>query len=106
MNNHVSRAKQFLAYDSLKGFKSYLKKKERIIIKRKELLVDAKDELDWKLKQIKIGKMLRVVYYDVDNYVSDEGMVTDLNLELKKLIIVDRVINILDIVQIESNYFN
>ena len=39
--NHTSRAKLFLPFDSLKGFRDYLKCKERVVVDKKQLSSDA-----------------------------------------------------------------
>ncbi|MEG0367090.1 MAG: hypothetical protein RR585_09660 [Coprobacillus sp.] len=103
----ADRAKIFLSFDALKGFRDYLKSKERILVSRKELLADTCDELDWKIQQIEIGRMVKIVYYDKQDYVSLEGMVTKLDLETdKKIMIVDKLIDIKDIVGIQGVMFD
>ena len=47
--NHTSRAKLFLPFDSLKGFRDYLKCKERVVVDKKQLSSDACEVLDRKL---------------------------------------------------------
>lgn len=102
-NDKTNRASMFLSFDSLKGFKNCLKEKERIVVDKKELMIDAYEELNWKIHQIKIGSMVHIVYYDKDDYVSLQGIVTDIDLEYNKSIkIVEKEIPILDIVKIDE----
>lgn len=105
-NQKIDRAKLFQPFDSLKGFSSYIRNKEKIVIARKELCSDTLYELDWKIHQVKIGTMISIVYYDKNKYVFLEGMVAKLDLEQSKTItIVNKTIQLTDIVKISSHYF-
>lgn len=98
----LNRAKLFLSFDSLKGYKEMVKKKERIVVKRPELSEDSYYELDWKIHQIKVGELIKIIYFDRFEFISLEGMVTTIDLENKKQIkIVDKVIAIHNIMKIE-----
>ena len=98
----LNRAKLFLSFDSLKGYKEMVKKKERIVVKRPELSEDSYYELDWKIHQIKVGELIKIIYFDRFEFISLEGMVTAIDLENKKQIkIVDKVIAIDNIMKIE-----
>ena len=98
----LNRAKLFLSFDSLKGYKEMVKKKERIVVKRPELSEDRYYELDWKIHQIKVGELIKIIYFDRFEFISLEGMVTAIDLENKKQIkIVDKVIVIHNIMKIE-----
>ena len=98
----LNRAKLFLSFDSLKGYKEMVKKKERIVVKRPELSEDSYYELDWKIHQIKVGELIKIIYFDRFEFISLEGMVTAIDLENKKQIkIVDKVIAIRNIIKIE-----
>ena len=104
-SSSVNRAKLFMSFDALKGFKETIRKKERIIVPEIELSPDGFYELDWKIKQVKVGEIIKIVYYDRFEYVSLEGMVADIDLENKKIIrIVDKIINLNNIVKIEGDY--
>ena len=60
--NHANRAKLFLPFDSLKGFRDYLKCKERVVVDRKQLSSDACEELNRKLQKIQKGQMVKIIY--------------------------------------------
>ena len=85
-SSSVNRAKLFMSFDALKGFKETIRKKERIIVPEIELSPDGFYELDWKIKQVKVGEIIKIVYYDRFEYVSLEGMVADIDLENKKIV--------------------
>lgn len=99
----ADRAKLFAPYAALKGYETYLKQKEKIIVPRKLLMSDACELLDRKLHQIELGKMIQVVYYDGMHYLSVEGLVSKLDLEYeKKIQIVQTQISIRDIVEVRG----
>ena len=91
----LNRAKLFLSYDALKGFKERIHEKERIVVNKPILSEDQLYELDWKIKQIKVGMMVSIVYYDNNQFVYKEVIVTGTDFEYKKEIrIVDKYIKI------------
>ena len=91
----LNRAKLFLSYDALKGFKERIHEKERIVVNKPILSEDQLYELDWKIKQIKVGMMVSIVCYDNNQFVYKEGIVTGTDFEYKKEIrIVDKYIKI------------
>lgn len=101
----AERAKQFLPFDSLKGYKDILKQKERVIVKRKQLSWDACELLDRKLHQLEAGLMIKIVYYDQNEYVELEGMVSKIDRMNHIIQIVDHQIPIRAIVELQSNCF-
>lgn len=61
MPKKVDRARLFLSFDALKGFKELLV--EDTSVPRKELCEDQCYELDWKIHQLKEGDQVEVIYY-------------------------------------------
>lgn len=108
----LNRAKLFLSYDALKGFKERIHEKERIIVEKPILSDDRLYELDWKIHQVKQGMMIEIIYYKKDNkgsgfYVYKKGMVADIDLDNKKEVqIVDKRIKIKNILSIEFVEFS
>lgn len=99
------RASIFASFDALKGFREYLRQKERVIIPKRELSEDECDILDRKIHQLKIGEIVTVVYYDNGDYIKIEGVVSKIDLEISKTImIVYRKINVSDIASIEFTH--
>jgi len=97
----AERAKQFLPFDSLKGFRDCLKQKERVIVARKQLSQDDCEVLNQNLNRIALGDMVRVVYYDIDNYIEVHGMVSKIDIEYQKYIqVVDQRIALKDIIEL------
>ena len=58
--NRISRAKQFLPFDALKGLKEALKEKEIEYEERKELSEEALINLDKKFNRIEIGNYAEI----------------------------------------------
>lgn len=102
-NRHKQdRASIFLAFDALKGFKEYLRQKEKVVIAKKELSCDECEILDWKIHQLNVGDVIAVVFYCKEEYIKVEGMVSKIDLEFSKTItIVNKKINVKDIVSID-----
>lgn len=70
----VSRAKQFVPFDALKGFREALAEKERILVDKIELSEEMMEELDRTLHNLKPGEMVSVVYFHNDEYVKITGI--------------------------------
>lgn len=80
-NNRVkmdreNRAKQFMPFDALKGFRDALHEKERIIVPRRELSEEQKEELDVKLRKVNKYDVITVEYFEHGEYVQVSGMVS------------------------------
>ena len=96
------RAKQFLPFDSLKGFYDLVHKEEKIITPRRILTDDELAILSFKYQQLAIGKMITIEHYVVDGYVKTEGMIAKIDEVYHTIIIVNTVINFDDIVDIDA----
>ena len=99
----AQRAQIFQSFDALKGFREILKEQERIVVPKKILSEDDLAELDYKVHQIKVGMIVKIVYYDKGQYVQLEGRVSKINLDTKVLQIVKSKINLKLIVDIRGN---
>lgn len=99
----ADRATIFMSFDALKGFREYLKQKERVVVPKKELSEDECEILDWKIHQLEIGKIATVIFYDKTDYIKIEGIVSKIDLEYSKTIcIVNKKINLSSIIEIEQ----
>ena len=94
------RAKQFMPFDALKGFKEEINKRKRVIVAKRELSEDDLQELQNKVYLINTGMIVEITYYDNDQYVKIKGMVSKINFDLKYIVIVKTKINIDCIVNI------
>ena len=75
----ADRARQFLPFDALKGYKEAIVEKQRVIVSKKDLSEDDAKILDYKLNQVDVGMMINVIYYCENNYVLLEGMVSKID---------------------------
>ncbi|WP_295137310.1 YolD-like family protein [uncultured Catenibacterium sp.] len=78
MPKKVDRARLFLSFDALKGFKELLV--EDTSVPRKELCEDQCYELDWKIHQVQEGDTIEIVYYTGSSYSQIRGTVQTVNL--------------------------
>lgn len=97
----AQRAQMFQAFDALKGFREILKEQERVLVPKKILSEDDLNELNYKIHQIKVGMIIQIVYYDKNQYIQLEGIVSKTNLDTKLIQIVKKKINLLNIVDVE-----
>ena len=99
--NRVSRAKQFLPFDALKGLQEALREKEIEYEEKKELSEDTLSELNDKFNQVENGKSIKLKYYKNGRYSEIEGIVTNIDY-IKKKIQINKTenVNICDIIDI------
>lgn len=95
------RAKQFMPFAALKGYELALREKERVVVPKMELSEDYREELDYKLHQIKKNDMVSVVYFCKDEYLKVTGMVSRIDESARVLKIVNTKIDFGDIYDIE-----
>ena len=91
--DRVSRAKQFLPFDALKGFSEALREKEIEYEEKKELSEESLVELNDKFNQIEIGRSVRLRFYRNGKYVEAYGRVTNIDY-IRKKIQIDKNVNI------------
>ena len=91
MDNY-QRAKQFMPFAALKGYKEALKEKEKQVVKQANILEDTLEELDYTLASLETGDMVSCIYYDEGEYVKLTGMLANINYDFHTITIVDRTI--------------
>lgn len=96
------RAKQFIPFDALKGFRELLKEKEKVIVPKVELSEEAGEELDRKLRAAKRNDVVTVIYFQKGEYLKVTGMVARLDMTARVLQIVNTKIAFEDIYKIEG----
>lgn len=101
--DRADRAKQFMPFDALKGFRDALKEKEKICVPKIELTEYAKAELDLKLHQVHKNDIITVVYYKDQEYLKITGMVSRLDVSARILKIVNTKIPFEDLYQIQDS---
>ena len=98
----VENAKQFMPFDSLKGFREVLEKKE-IVKENRKILTDSSTEmLENEFKKLNIGSSVQITHYYNDQYIVTRGQVTKIDYVNKQIILNNdtkiNVINIIDII--------
>lgn len=99
-NKVENRAKQFVPFAALKGYEEAIRAKERIVVEKIELSEERKSELDFKLHQISKNDIVSVVYFDKDEYIKVEGMVSRLDTDARILKVVNTKIPFEDIYEL------
>ncbi len=103
-----NRAKQFMSFEPLNGFREMLIEKEREIelIGIKELAVDQLDFLDRMIQKLKIGDNIIVVYYNIDDYNKCEGKLKKIDRVNKCIYINNFKINLDVVIDIKKQSIN
>lgn len=99
---YADRAKQFIPFDALKGFWKALQEKERIVVPKAEIPDDAAEAVDHMLHSISQDDMAAVTYYHNGEYVRATGIISKIDMQKKKLSIVNTEILFSDIYEIQK----
>ena len=94
------RAKQFMPFAALKGHMEALRMREKIVVERRELSEEYKEELDRQLRQVHKNDIVTVVYFCNGEYLKMTGMVSKIDETARVLKVVNTKIpfdNIYDI---------
>jgi hypothetical protein len=97
------RAKIFIPFDPLEGFKEALAKKEHEVEaeRKAELSEEARDELDRALEKLDCGMFVRVRYYDGTRRCTLEGAVHALDRKKGVLTVGDTTIELHGLISLE-----
>ena len=93
MRSSVSRAKQFLPFDALKGFSEALREKEIEYEEKRDLSEESLIELNDKFKKKEKDRYVKIKYYKNGRYIEAEGIITNIDY-IKKKIQINKDINI------------
>lgn len=101
MESRVSRAKQFLPFDALKGLQAALREKEIEYEDKKELTEDSLLELEKEFNKMEKGSKVKIRYYKDRKYIDISGIVTNID-SVRKKIQINQIenINMCDIIKI------
>lgn len=98
----LNRAKLFKSFDALKGLNEALREKEKIIVKKVEMLEDKAEKISNTLNILKKGDIAEITYFNFDNYYKITGIISQIDKTFKYLIIVKTKINFDDILSIKK----
>ncbi len=91
------RAKQFMPFAALKGYEEAVRAKEHVVVPKKELTEDRKEELDYALNRAKPMDLVTVVYFCRGEYLKITGALTRIDREARYLKVIDTRIEFVDI---------
>lgn len=97
------RAKQFLPFAALKGYPAALRRKEKIIVPKVEFSEDYQEQLDGKLRQIRVQDVVTAVYFREGEYLKVTGMVSRIERTARVLKIVNTKIPFDDLYDVSYN---
>lgn len=102
--NREERAKQFMAFDALKGLREELKKREEKYLKEQkhELTEEESLILSQKIATLHKGDMVKITFFHNGHYVVLPGELQSVNTAFKYLAVNDRRISFEDIYDIEN----
>lgn len=100
-----SRAKQFIPFDALKGFREALTEKERILVPKRELSEEQQAELDYKLRRLHTMDMVTAEFYQKGEYVQMTGVVSKIDKTNRIIKIVNTKIPFDDISDLQGDIF-
>ena len=106
MASREERARQFLPFDALKGFKKAIKEREKIVVLKKDLSSDMEEFLSYKLNQLRQGIIVKCIYYENNEYIVLEGYVSKVDFVYRFVDIVEKRIYFDDIYDVSSNDIN
>ena len=98
--NRRDRAKQFLPFNSLRGYYDLIREKEKEITPKRELSDYDIEMINNKLLTINKNMMVKVTFYDTDSYKTIEGLVSKIDLNNKYIVIVKTKISFNDISEV------
>ncbi len=101
MQNSDFRAKQFLPFDALKGFREAIRTMEEIHESKRDLSIDELNELDKKIEMIKKNDLIKVKYFYDDQYIETIDTLKKVDNVFKRLILKNSKISFDDIMDIE-----
>lgn len=95
------RAKQFIPFSALKGLDEELKRAEKVLCQKRELLEDEAEELNRKLTDIEAGSRIEIEYYRMGEYVKKKGTVKRVDDVYRVIEVDDKKIKISSIVSLK-----
>lgn len=96
------RAKQFIPFAALKGYEEALRAMEKIVIDKKELSEERKEELDEIMHELTPGDMVTVIFYENEEYIKLTGLVSKIVPDSGYIKIVNKKVALDDIFSLEK----
>lgn len=99
-NDKLERAKQFLPFDALNGFRYFLSLSEKNIEDKTELSDDLTNDINNKIAILKKGMKVQIKYYYGSEYVETTGIVKRIDCIYKNIYLLNSKIGFNDILDI------
>ena len=100
-NSKADRARQFMPFSALRGFGKMIAEQTREKTPKRELSEYDAERLSRKMAMVEKGDLVRVTDYDPDAYVTLDGIVSDLDVPMRRLRVIKTVIPFDDVIDIE-----
>ena len=100
--SRAERARQFMPFAALRGFEELIREQGRTPSPRKELSEEDAERLSQNLRRVERGMLVEVVYYSNGGYVTQRGMVSDVDLTMRTLTVVKNRIPIDEIAELNG----
>lgn len=91
-NDYASRAKIFVPFDALKGYREALKEKEKVVVDKIELSNEMIEYISKVLYKIEKGNMVKIVYYEKNEYIEITGLVSKIDYQSEFIVVVKKKI--------------
>ena len=93
----AERAKQFMPFAALRGFEELIREREIVPDGKSELTEEEAALLSETVKIVKKGDFVAIKYYTDSGYLTDEGIVSAVDLSMKSISVVKKKISFDDI---------
>ena len=100
-NDTLERAKQFLPFDALNGFRDFLSLSEKNIEDKTELSDDLTNIINKKIAILKKGMKVQIKYYYGSEYIETTGVVKRIDCTYKNIYLSNSKIGFSDILDID-----
>lgn len=101
-NKNINRARLFIPFDALKGYKEALQSMEKRFDNKIELFDDWKENLDFIITTLKKGDLVRIVHYCNLEYIDTYGYINSVDFINKRLLLKDTIIDFENIISIDA----
>ena len=102
MMKNTNRSKQFMPFASLKGYYDLILEREKTIEIKKQLTNEMKENLSRIIISLRRSDFVKIKFYENTGYEIKEGLITDINFDLKIIKVLKKQIKFEDIFSIEK----
>lgn len=99
--DRVDRAAQFMPFAALTGYYDLVRAQERVREPRHDLSDEDVERISAELARVRKGSLVRVTHYQDDAYVTQEGIVTAIDVAFHELRVVRTRIRFEDVWRVE-----